>query len=136
MVRPPKRGDASYLPYEQEKSAILQSMQRRAAMLSLALNAVEGMRCTSIDGAMYAFPTITLPAKALEAASREGVPGDELYCMQLLEATGIVVVPGSGFKQAPGTFHLRTTILPSEDTLGGVVEQMKAFHTAFMAKYA
>jgi aspartate/methionine/tyrosine aminotransferase len=61
---------------------------------------------------------------------------DEMYCMQLLEATGIVVVPGSGFKQMPGTFHLRTTILPPEHTLEGVVEKIRSFHKAFMKKYA
>jgi alanine transaminase len=63
MVQPPKLGDASYDQYEKEKSTILESMQRRAHMLSVALNSVEGMRCTSIDGAMYAFPTIKLPGK-------------------------------------------------------------------------
>ncbi len=36
---------------------------------------------------------------------------------RLLEATGIVTVPGSGFKQAPGTYHVRTTILPSLEDL-------------------
>ncbi|RYG97755.1 hypothetical protein EON65_52385 [archaeon] len=61
---------------------------------------------------------------------------DEFYCMQLLEKTGIVVVPGSGFKQKEGTMHFRTTILPSEDILGEVVEQMKKFHKEFLAKYA
>jgi hypothetical protein len=39
---------------------------------------------------------------------------DSLYCMELLEQTGIVVVPGSGFGQAPGNLpvpahtHTRT----------------------------
>lgn len=136
MVQPPQAGDASFASYQQEKDAILSSMQRRAAMLSVALNSVEGMSCTSIDGAMYAFPTITLPPKALAAAKEQGLAGDEMYCMQLVESTGIVVVPGSGFKQVPGTYHLRTTILPPEDTLHAVVDQIRVFHTNFMKKYA
>lgn len=36
-----------------------------------------------------------------------GKAPDFLYCKALLEATGIVTVPGSGFQQAPGTFHFR-----------------------------
>eukprot|EP01039_Chlorochromonas_danica_P004293 gene4293-4713_t len=136
MVQPPKPNDASYASYKQEKDTILQSMQRRADMLSKALNSVDGMSCTSIDGAMYAFPTITLPPKAIAAAEEQGLAADELYCLSLLESTGIVVVPGSGFKQVPGTFHLRTTILPPEDTLHDVVDQIRAFHVSFMKKYA
>ena len=48
---------------------------------------------------MYAFPNITLPAKFIEEAKAEGAVPDAYYCTQLLEATGICVVPGSGFRQ-------------------------------------
>lgn len=48
---------------------------------------------------MYAFPRIEMPA-GVEAASVEaGRQPDFLYCMELLERTGIVTVPGSGFGQ-------------------------------------
>jgi aspartate/methionine/tyrosine aminotransferase len=67
---------------------------------------------------MYAFPSITLP------------PGrtDSDYAMALLEATGICVVSGSGFGQAPGTAHFRTTILPPVEKLQRVVEALGEFH--------
>ena len=32
---------------------------------------------------------------------------DSFYATNLLEETGICVVPGSGFKQKPGTYHFR-----------------------------
>ena len=32
---------------------------------------------------------------------------DAMYCFQLLEETGICVVPGSGFGQREGTHHFR-----------------------------
>ncbi len=60
---------------------------------------------------------------------------DEFYCMQMLEQTGIVVVPGSGFGQKEGTFHFRTTILPPEDSMHEVVKQIASFHTHFTLKY-
>ena len=36
-----------------------------------------------------------------------GFKPDVFYCFQLLEETGICVVPGSGFGQVEGTFHFR-----------------------------
>jgi len=32
---------------------------------------------------------------------------DAMYCYELLEETGICVVPGSGFGQRQGTYHFR-----------------------------
>jgi glutamate--glyoxylate aminotransferase len=55
----------------------------------------------------YSFPRLHLPAKATAAAKAAGKTLDTFYCLQLLEATGIVTVPGSGFGQEEGTFHLR-----------------------------
>jgi aspartate/methionine/tyrosine aminotransferase len=73
---------------------------------------------------MYAFPQLTLP------------PGvsDVEYCMALLEETGICVVDGSGFGQAPGTWHLRTTILPPLEQIEELVRRLGAFHAAFTAR--
>ena len=51
------------------------------------------------------------------------------------EATGVVCVPGSGFKQKPNTFHLRMTILPSEELLEGVIERWTTFHAQWREKY-
>jgi alanine transaminase len=59
-----------------------------------------------------------------------------LYCLELLDATGICVVPGSGFGQRTGTFHFRTTFLPPEDQIEGVIVDMKIFHSQFLEKYA
>jgi aspartate/methionine/tyrosine aminotransferase len=60
---------------------------------------------------MYSFPRITLPPAAIAAAKLQNKEADVMYCLELLEATGLSCVPGSGFKQVPGTFHIRTTIL-------------------------
>lgn len=55
-----------------------------------------------LAGAMYSFPQIQLPPKAIEAAKRAGKVPDVFYCLKLLEATGISTVPGSGFGQKEG----------------------------------
>ena len=38
----------------------------------------------------------------------KGMEPDAMYCYQLLEETGICVVPGSGFGQKEGTYHFRS----------------------------
>ncbi len=68
-------------------------------------------------------------------ARTAGKSPDWLYCRNLLQEYGIVVVPGSGFGQADGTFHFRTTFLPSEQDIGLVVEKLSSFHSAFMVRY-
>jgi aspartate/methionine/tyrosine aminotransferase len=93
--------------------------------------------CVGCDaqGALYAFPRITLPDKAHAAAREAKVAPDFLYCKELLDATGIVAVPGSGFKQQEGTFHMRITILPPEEDMAAVIARLSDFHAAFMKRY-
>lgn len=80
---------------------------------------------------MYSFPQLRLPRKAIEAAKAAGKAPDVFYCLRLLEATGISTVPGSGFGQEEGTFHLRTTILPREEKMAEFVERFRKFHGEF-----
>jgi len=78
---------------------------------------------------MYLYPSITLPIAATKATQREGLEPDEFYCLRLLDATGVCVVPGSGFGQKCGTFHFRITFLaPGADWIDRVVH----FHAKFM----
>lgn len=111
MVNPPKPGDPSYALFRKEKDSLIESLKKRAQMITNAFNSLEGVVCQATEGAMYSFPRITLPPAAIAAAKAKGKAPDVLYCLELLEETGLSCVPGSGFQQAPGTFHIRTTIL-------------------------
>lgn len=135
MTNPPRPGDASHALYAAERDGILASLRRRATKLAAALNALEGVSCQEPEGALYVFPTITVPPRAVEAAAAAGKAPDAFYCLRLLDATGVVVVPGSGFGQAPGTQHFRSTILPSEADLDRVIAAFTAFHEKFMAEW-
>jgi alanine transaminase len=84
---------------------------------------------------MYAFPTITIPILAVEEAKRRGIPPDEMYCLDMVQEAGVVTVPGSGFGQADGTYHFRTTILPSEEEIDQVVERLQVFHNNWLKRY-
>ena len=56
----------------QEKSETLGSLKRRAELLVGALNRLEGVSCNAAEGALYAFPRITLPERAIAEAKRLG----------------------------------------------------------------
>lgn len=135
MTNPPQPGDASYQRYIEQRDGTLQSLKRRALKLVKAFNKLEGVTCNETEGAMYTFPNITLPSKAVDAAKDARMAPDAFYCMQMLDETGIVVVPGSGFGQKEGTWHFRTTILPPEAAVDAVIEKMTKFHAKFMDKY-
>uniref|UniRef100_A0A182VSP7 alanine transaminase n=1 Tax=Anopheles minimus TaxID=112268 RepID=A0A182VSP7_9DIPT len=135
VVNPPQKGEPSYEQFEKEKAAVLESLRERAELVARTFNSIEGFSCNPVQGAMYAFPQIRLPPKALEAAKKEGKPADTFYAFQLLEETGICIVPGSGFGQRPGTYHFRTTILPQPEKLKEMLGLFKSFHEKFLQKY-
>jgi alanine transaminase len=135
QMLPPKEGEPSYELYCSEREAVFSSLKRRALAVNEALNKLEGVSCQAAEGAMYCFPTLQLPQAAVEAAAAKGQAADFMYCMECLESTGIVIVPGSGFRQREGTWHFRTTFLPTEADIGTVIESLSAFHGKFMDKY-
>jgi len=135
MVNPPKPGDESYALYMTEKEGIIQSLSRRAKCMEEMFNKLDGIECESVDGAMYVFPQITFPPAFLDEAKSKGKKPDILYCLLLLDETGLSCVPGTGFQQAPGTYHFRTTILPPEEQFDRILSLFTSFHKNFMKKY-
>ncbi|VEU23736.1 DEKNAAC104848 [Brettanomyces naardenensis] len=132
MVNPPKPGDASYPLDHQQREKVYGDLLKRAHLLFSSFNEMEGVSCQNPMGAMYCFPRFDLPEKAVLESQRAGVAPDVFYCEQLLLHTGICTVPGSGFGQVEGTYHVRTTFLaPGTDW----IEQWKTFHAEFMATY-
>ncbi|KAL6945334.1 alanine transaminase [Hanseniaspora vineae] len=132
MVQPPKKGDPSYELDRKERSTILNALQKRSEKLYETFSKLEGISCQKPEGAMYLFPQIDIPLKAQSEAAEIGLTPDEFYCKELLEHTGICTVPGSGFGQVPGTFHLRTTFLaPGTEW----ITSWEKFHKEFYDKY-
>jgi len=136
MVNGPKPGEESYESHEAEKKAIFESLKRRADIAYEGFNKIPGITCQRSQGAMYCFPNVEIPQKALEEAEREGIDPDTMYAISLLESTGICVVPATGFVQKDGRHGFRTTFLPSEDEMVNVVAAVKKHHEEFCAKYA
>ena len=131
VVNPPRPDEPSHELFMNEKAAVLKSLAERASMIATSFNAIPGIKCNNVQGAMYAFPEVTsfvlygtntctrqklltgliiqvkIPEKAVAKAKSLGQAPDVFYAFQLLEQTGMCCVPGSGFGQRPGTYHFR-----------------------------
>ncbi|XP_059671479.1 alanine aminotransferase 1 [Gavia stellata] len=136
VVDPPRPGEPSYERFTAEKQAVLSALAHKARLTQEIFNRTPGIRCNPVQGAMYSFPRIELPPRALAAAEAQGQAPDMFFCMKLLEETGICVVPGSGFGQREGTFHFRMTILPPTEKLQVLLEKLSGFYTKFVKEYS
>ena len=112
MMNPPVEGDESYESWAKEYYGLHGSMKERAVVLYDGLNGIKGIKTNPIEGAMYAFPSLSLPESFIKEAASKGMHADEYWCGRVLEETGILLVPGSGFGQRKGTYHFRITLLP------------------------
>lgn len=136
VTNPPQPGEPSHARFIKERTATLNDLAQKAKLTEDILNTVPGVRCNPVQGAMYSFPRIMLPERAINEAKNNGQEPDMFYCMKLLEETGICLVPGSGFGQRDGTYHFRMTILPPPDKLKTLLNKLKEFHQRFTEQYS
>jgi alanine-synthesizing transaminase len=87
------------------------------------LNSIEGISCVKPEGAFYAFPQL------------HGIESDAHFVSELIKETGVVVVPGSGFGQVPGTNHFRVVFLPNEQILEKAYNSIENFLKKYKQKY-
>lgn len=85
--------------------ALRAKLTRRRDITFERLNAMSGISCVRPGGAFYAFPRIDLDVS------------DDEFVAELIRQAGVVLVPGSGFGQRPGTRHFRVVFLPPEEQL-------------------
>lgn len=116
-IKPALEGDQSHLTEAMEK------LHRRRDMTVEMLNDIEGISCVKPEGAFYAFPKLHIKSD------------DSLYVSELIKETGVVIVPGSGFGQVPGTKHFRVVFLPPEKTLEKAYKSIAEFTARFFDKY-
>lgn len=137
MVNPPQEGvesKACVEQYQREYNAVKQGLKERAKLLSDTFNAMKNVSCTEIQGAMYAFPQIHFSKKFIEEAKSVGKKPDFLYCMEMVNKTGIMTVPGSGFGQKEGTYHFRITNLVTPTAkMEEVLDVLRKFNDDFHA---
>ena len=80
-------------------------LRRRRDITYERMNAIPNVSCVRPTAAFYAFPRLHIDEP------------DTGFVCDLIRETGVVVVPGDGFGQRPGTHHLRIVFLPQEEIL-------------------
>lgn len=140
MVRPPSienESKATVEQYKHEFDKLFGTLKTKAKYLETVLGTMKGVSTQPVEGALYAFPKVDLPKKFVEEATSLGREADLHYCMMMLEEIGLVCVPGSGFKQKPGTWHYRTTILPAPvEFFYKAFDDLKILNDKIMDKYS
>ena len=60
VVNPPRKGEPSYESFIAQKEGTLKSLAERAKLVADTFNSIEGFTCQTVQGAMYAFPRVSL----------------------------------------------------------------------------
>lgn len=115
-IAPALQGDQSHI------KVLVDKLQKRRNIMIDILSKIEGIKLVKPEGAFYAFPTIH-------------VKNDSHFCSELIKETGVVVVPGSGFGQRPGTNHFRIVTLPQEEILREAFKIIAEFYKEYKTKY-
>ncbi|KAK7801229.1 hypothetical protein U0070_015406 [Myodes glareolus] len=136
VVSPPAPSEPSFKQFQAERQEVLAELAAKAKLTEQVFNEAPGIRCNPVQGAMYSFPRVQLPPRAVQRAQELGLAPDMFFCLRLLEETGICVVPGSGFGQQEGTYHFRMTILPPIEKLRLLLEKLRHFHAKFTKEYS
>jgi alanine-synthesizing transaminase len=116
-IKPALEGDQQHLTEAMAKLTI-----RRDITVNM-LNAIPGISCVKPEGAFYAFPRLHMKQS------------DNQFVHGLIKETGVVVVPGSGFGQVPGTQHFRVVFLPPENILTKAYNNIAAYYVKFLNSF-
>jgi alanine-synthesizing transaminase len=114
-IRPALEGNQNHLAEMKTK------LIRRRDITTRMLNAIPNISCVEPRGAFYAFPRLEIDGP------------DSHFVQELLRETGVVVVPGSGFGQKPGSQHFRVVFLPPEEVLEDAYGQIERFCEGYTA---
>lgn len=117
-IAPALNGDRSH------QAQFASALHARAELTTRRLAAVPGMSCVMPRAAFYAMPKVDLP------------PGrtDQDYVLELLRATGILCVYGSGFGMPAEQGYFRIVFLASPAELDGIYDDMAAFTRGFLGR--
>jgi alanine-synthesizing transaminase len=101
----------------------MKKLTKRRDLTVEMLNAIPDISCIKPEGAFYAFPQLHMKQP------------DAHFISELIKETGVVVVPGSGFGQVPGTKHFRVVFLPNEQILEKAYKSIGDFFLKYQEKF-
>ncbi len=115
-IAPALLGDRSH------QESFRAALRERADLTVRAMNAIPGMSCVPPSGAFYAMPKVAL------------APGDtdERYILELLRATGVLCVYGSGFGMPVTDGYFRIVFLASPSDLAAIYSSIDTFTRSYL----
>ncbi|MCP5062365.1 MAG: aminotransferase class I/II-fold pyridoxal phosphate-dependent enzyme [Ignavibacteriae bacterium] len=108
---------------QEHLTVAMEKLIRRRDMTVEMMNAIPGISCVKPEGSFYAFPKLEIKNT------------DNHFVSELIKETGVVVVPGTGFGQVPGTNHIRIVFLPPEDILDKAYKNIGNFFAQYVDKF-
>ncbi len=114
-----KAGVAALNGPQDHIKGVVEKLRQRRDYSYKRLNEMEGMSTTKPEGAFYIFPKIGGVGTQWKT--------DMDFVVDLLKATGVLIVNGSGFDPVYGAGHSRIVFLPPIDQLEQAYNAMEAF---------
>jgi alanine-synthesizing transaminase len=105
------------------QEAFRRALRVRADLTTARLNAIDGISVVAPTAAFYAMPQVTLPPGKTDAD----------FVLELLRATGVLCVYGSGFGTKPEDGFFRVVFLASPDELSSIYDEIGRFTQQYVA---
>lgn len=106
------RGDGSHL------TETMRRMRERRDLIYKRLNEIDSVSTRLPEAAFYILPKIDLRGRWRD---------DTEFVLDVLNNTGVVFVPGSGFGVEHGSGHFRSVFLPPPDMIADAMDRLEVF---------
>ncbi|XP_056600211.1 alanine aminotransferase 2 [Triplophysa dalaica] len=136
MADPPKSGDPSFPIFSEEVESIKNMIRNNSHRTQKVFDELPGITCHPLKGGFFVFPRLHFPPNAIEWAKDREMEPDMLYCLHLLEETGLHVRPGCEYGQKKDTYHIRLCLATREEIMEDVIQRLKTFHMRFMKDFS
>ncbi|KAF4116976.1 alanine aminotransferase 2 isoform X1 [Onychostoma macrolepis] len=136
MADPPKPGDTSFPTFSEEVQSIKNTIGKNTVRILEVFAELPGISCQPLKAGYFVFPCLHFPPKAIKWAKRRQMEPDMLYCLHLLEESGLHVRPGCEYGQRKDSYHIRLFVATQENIMEDALQRLKTFHTQFMKEFS
>uniref|UniRef100_A0A8C0XVP3 alanine transaminase n=1 Tax=Cyprinus carpio carpio TaxID=630221 RepID=A0A8C0XVP3_CYPCA len=136
MANPPKPGDPSFPTFSEEAQSIKNMICKNTDRIQEVFAELPGISCQPLKAGFFVFPCLHFPPKAIKWAKKRQMEPDMLYCLHLLEETGLHVRPGCEYGQRKDSHHIRLFVATQENIMEDALQRLKTFHTRFMKEFS
>ncbi|XP_050979132.1 alanine aminotransferase 2-like isoform X3 [Labeo rohita] len=136
MADPPKPGDPSFPTFSEEVQSINNTIRKNTGRIQEVFAELPGISCHPLKAGLFVFPCLHFPPKAIKWAKKRQMEPDMLYCLHLLEETGLHVRPGCKYGQRKDSHHIRLFVGTQENIMEDALQRLKTFHMRFMKEFS